>query len=92
MPTKKEYEEIFNRALGVDIKWSKLTKEELAQLAVIFSNPSLLMERLGVKAEKEIARRRFVEAGVEVLEDVLGRWEGPLVSIAKRLLGMEKEK
>lgn len=44
--TKEDYEKVFNDLLGMDIKWSKLSKEELVQLAVYFDNPEILMKKL----------------------------------------------
>ena len=91
MPSKEQYEKVFNQLLGTDIKWSKLSKDELAQLAILFNNPEVLLKKLGIKADfkTQAAREKLVEAGIELLES----WEGPLANIAKRMIGIDnKEK
>lgn len=44
--TKEDYEKVFNELLETDIKWSRLSKEELVQLAVFFDNPEILIKKL----------------------------------------------
>lgn len=53
MPKKEEYEDVFNKLLGTDIKWSKLSIEELIEIAVLFKNPEILVSKLGLKEETE---------------------------------------
>lgn len=95
MPAKKEdYEKIFNKIFGLQIQWSKLNLEDLIQLAVLFNNPSLLLEKLGVEAQKEVGRKRLVEVGVDWLTDLIesAQWDGPLIQLARKTFGTEKEK
>jgi len=87
MPSKKEYEEVFNKLLGVDVKWSKLSKEELAQLAMVFGNPEILLKRLGLEEEfrVKLAREKMVDAGMTILKS----WNGPLARVLRKWLGVE---
>lgn len=93
MPKKAEYAKVLNELFGTHIKWEKLSREELAELATILNNPSIILEKLGVKQEykRKLIRERIIEAGAELFEE----WEGPLVSLARRVLmgeGKGKEK
>lgn len=91
MPAKKEdYEKIFNKIFGTDIKWSKLNLEDLIQLATLFNSPEILISRLGGKIEKQVTRKRLVNVGVEMLEEIIDKWEGPLATLYKKLVGEEK--
>lgn len=94
MPAKKEdYEKIFNKIFGTNIKWSKLSLEELMELAVLFNHPEVLYEKLGVEAKQEMGRKRLVEVGVDVLTEAVekSKWDGPLIQLAKKVLGVEKK-
>jgi hypothetical protein len=44
---KEVYERLFNEVFGTNIRWSKLTLEELTQLATVLANPEPLIKRLG---------------------------------------------
>jgi len=48
MPSKKEYETVFNQILGTEMEWSRMTKEDLAVLAHILNHPKELCFKLGV--------------------------------------------
>ena len=84
---KEEYEVVFNKLLGTDIKWAKLNLEDLIQLAVLFDNPELFLKKLGVtdQLHQEEAKKR---AG-DVLMDLINTWDGPGVRALKKLLGTE---
>lgn len=88
MPSKEEYEKVFNQLLGTDIKWSKLTKEELSQLAVLFNNPHILLEKLGYseKVKTEAIQRKIVDTAKEIINN----YDGPIISLLRRLI-IEKE-
>jgi len=60
MPSKEEYSKTFNNLLGTDIKWELLRKEDLVQLAFLFSNPDLLVKKVipDVSDEKSLPLRR----------------------------------
>jgi len=92
--TKKRYEEVFNKLLGTNIRWSRLTKEELAELATIFSHPELLLDRLGVvkpEVRQKLLRERVVELAGETMRSWLETWQGPLAQLARRVLQMEEK-
>jgi hypothetical protein len=57
---------------------------------MVFNNPTVLLEKLGVKSEYQtkLAREKLLEAGWDFIET----WEGPLASIARKVLGLKKEK
>ena len=57
--TKEDYEKVFNDLLGIEIKWSKLSKEELVQLAMLFDNPEILIKKLMPDPQKDIKKPRF---------------------------------
>jgi len=80
---KEEYSKAFNELLGTDIRWERLTKPELTQLAVLFSNPEILVKRLGVKTRKRVLRDRLAK-----VIDELGL-EGPVINLIKDLLREE---
>ena len=86
MPAKKEeYEIVFNKLLGTNIKWSKLNLEDLIQLAVLFDNPELFLKKLGVGEElhKEEARKRLADVAMDFIDG----WEGPVAKALKKLVG-----
>jgi len=85
-PSKKEFEETFNKLLGTNIKWSRLRFQDLVELAVLFEHPEVLLKRLGVVVEKEIVRRRLIEAGVETVKDLANQWEGPVARLLRNVL------
>jgi len=91
MPSKKEYEEVFNQFFGVSIKWSKLTKEELASLATVLNNPEAILERLGQDVKKRVFRGRILDLGREVAEEFVAGWDGPFARFMRRVLGVEKK-
>lgn len=91
MPAKKEdYEKVFNQLLGLEIEWRRLKLEDLIQLATLFNNPEILISKFGGKIEKEVTRKRLVDVGMEILDEIADKWEGPLAQLYKRLVGKEK--
>ncbi|HDN18286.1 MAG TPA: hypothetical protein ENF41_04415 [Candidatus Bathyarchaeota archaeon] len=90
MPSKKkEFERIFNQLLGTNIKWSKLSLEELYQLAALFNNPEILLQRLGVKTD--ITRVVIKDKIFQGLSELLKNYDGPVIRMLKALL-QEEEK
>jgi len=89
MPKKEDYERVFNELLGTHIHWSRLAKEELVELATIFNNPTILLEKLGVKEryKRKLLRERLIEGVAEFMEE----WEGPLMSLARKVFGKEEK-
>lgn len=91
MPAKKaDYEKIFNKLLGTDIKWSRLNLEELVELAVLFNHPETFLDRIGVPVLKERGRKRLVEAGIDILKEWSEKWEGPLARLVRRAISEEE--
>jgi len=87
VPTKREYEEFLNELLGLEVKWSKLSKEELAAIATLFSNPAALLERLGYSTPDRIRDELVQRATDRILS---GR--GPLITLIRSILLGEGEK
>jgi len=89
MPTKREYEEWLNSVLGLEIKWSKLSKEELAAIATLFQNPMVLIKRLKnfglIEDTEETLIQRFAKAATDLAINRLRRWEGPIMQILRRI-------
>jgi len=81
MPTKQEYEELFNKIFGTDIRWSKLSKDELAQLAAVLANPDSLIKRLEEYSKKD----PFVKM-VEAATELVKKREGPLKKLFRTFL------
>jgi len=86
MVSKEEYEKLFNEIFGVSIKWSKLSIQELTQLATILANPESLIKKLGGCKEEKVSRA--VEALRTILENF--EYEGPILNLVRRYLGIEK--
>lgn len=84
MPSKSEYKTTFNEILGTDIDWSKLSKEELAQLMVIFAHPEILAHKLGleltVSKPTTMLRKEFIKGLTGTFKEVIEAYDGPLIS------------
>lgn len=92
MPAKKvDYEKVFNKLLKTNIEWRRLKLEDLIQLATILNNPEIFISKLGGKIEKQVTRKRLLDVGLEVIEDLAKNWEGPLASLYKKLVVEDKE-
>ena len=89
---KADYQKVFNQMFGTNIKWEKMNLEDLIQLAVLFNNPKLLVSKLGGKFQQQVTRKRLLDIGVEMLEELAEKWEakGPLIVLAKKVLGKEE--
>ena len=90
--SKKEFEETFNRLLGTNIKWSLLRYEDLVELATLFNHPEILLKRLGVEVEKEIGKRRLIEAGIETVKEIANQWQGPLARLLRKVFEEPEER
>lgn len=82
--TKQEYSQLFNSILGTNIDWTKLSKDELAQLYMLLANPEILLKRLGIQVERRLIRERVAEVVREFLQNV--RAEGPIIAFLRDLL------
>ena len=89
-PKKKEYEETFNKLLGMDIEWGRLKIEDLVKLTMLFNNPELLFKKLGMTSEIETSRKRILKAGIETAREVAAEWQGPLARFLKRVIEESK--
>jgi hypothetical protein len=83
---KKEYEELFNKIFGTSINWSRLSIEDLTQLATVLANPDSLCKRLC----KEVRHIEDVKSAVSEIRNLLQeiKYEGPLIKVVKKLLGV----
>jgi len=88
--SKQDYEKVFNELLGTNIKWSRLPKEDLAQLAVIFANPEILLKRLGIEIEQSILRKKIANAFSNLLENI--ELEGPVIRFLRDIVGVSSSK
>jgi hypothetical protein len=86
---KKEYEELFNKIFGTSINWSRLSIEDLTQLATVLANPDSLCKRLC----KEVRHIEDVKNAVSEIRDLLQeiKYEGPIVKLMKKLLGINTD-
>jgi len=84
---KSDYQKVFNQMLGTNIKWEKLNLEDLIQLATLFNNPELLVSKLGATFQKEAARKRLIEVGLEAMDEIASQWKGPLAQLVRKIAG-----
>ena len=96
MPSKSEYKLTFNELLGTDIDWEKLTKEELAQLMVIFAHPEILAEKLGlnvtISPTAPAHRKKFVEGLLTNFKETWESYEGPLITKIREVVDKNPKK
>ena len=85
---KKEYEKVFNEIFGTSIKWSKLSIEDLTQLATVLTNPEPLIRKLGGIPASEVGTTTLIE----ILKRIMSEYEGPLVKLVRKYLWEEKKK
>lgn len=90
MSSKAEYERIFNELFGVSVRWSRLSKEELAQLAVVFTNPEILLEKLGYteKLRNEAVRQKLINTAQEFIQS----YDGPLINALRNVIYLRDKK
>jgi len=95
MPSKSDYEKIFNKIFNTDIKWSKLSKEELAQLAAVLNNPPESLTKTvcaNVNNTKDIIKNQLddvIDTITSKARDVIQNWDGPLIKLAKKIIKEE---
>jgi len=86
---KEMYEKLLNEIFGTQIKWSKLSLEELTQLATVLANPEPLIRRLGGVPKEEAALSPFVE----MIKRIVYEYEGPFVKLFRKyVLGRGEKK
>jgi hypothetical protein len=88
---KREYEELFNKIFGTSIKWSKLSLEELTQLATVLANPDSMCRRL-CRECAEGGEAPYVTV-LRAIKDFLQKtpYEGPIVKVARKFFGIGGE-
>jgi len=94
VPSKLEYENLFNEIFGTHIKWSKLSKEELVELATVLNHPEVFLKKLGVELpneDVELVRRKMVKRLARFIKVFAEEWEGPIVSLIRKAMKEEKE-
>lgn len=77
MPTKKQYEKVFNKVLGTDIEWSKMKKEDMVQFAVLLNNPEIIMKKIG---EGGGSKNTLL---YEAAKEFLSYWDGPVAKVLR---------
>jgi hypothetical protein len=79
---KKEYEELLNKLFGVNVKWSKLSAGELAQLIAVVTEPTFCYK---VCTSQETINK-VVEQIRKAVEAI--PYEGPILRKVKKALGI----
>jgi len=91
--SKDDFEKIFNKLFGTNIKWTKLSRDELIELATVLNHPEIFLARLGVEKEELQSRvlgDRLWQAGKEVVSAFIDSWQGPFAKYARSILMEEK--
>jgi len=87
--SKEEYSEVFNTVFGTHIDWTKLSKEELIELAVVLNHPETFMKNLGINTESIILPRgSFLKVAAKVLRKY--GFVGPVTEILEELAKQSK--
>ena len=86
--------ELLNEILGLDIRWEKLSLDELIELAKLFAEPEKLIKRL---QEAQRKARERIENLKNLIKDfaksVFKYWNGPLIRLLRRVvLEVEEER
>ncbi len=89
MAKKLDYERALNQIFGTNIKWSKLSTEELVELATILNHPEVLLEKLEIT--NEYKRKLLIDRFIEATTDLLKEWEGPVATLLKKFMKEEKQ-
>jgi len=85
---KKEFEELFNKIFGVSIRWSRLSLEELTQIATVLANPDSLCKKICKEcAGSETKYITLLKSLKDALKDV--PFEGPIVKVLRKMFGVE---
>jgi len=94
MASKKEYSELLNKVLGTNVRWEKLSMDEIRQIVELVTSPDELYARLKRAEGSEVAGVREESPSVELLKqavratakEILKRWDGPVLNLLKELL------
>jgi len=85
---KEMYEKLFNEIFGTNIKWSKLSIEELTQLGTILANPEPLIKRLGGVPKDEAGTTTLVE----MVKRIISEYNGPIIRLIKKYIESGEKK
>ena len=84
--TKKEISETLNELLGIDVDWTKMTKEDLIDISRILAEPSELIKKLSSEEDKrEITRKTLIDRGINLVR----KRDGPIIDLLKDFIGEE---
>lgn len=81
-PTKEELALVLNEFLGTDIQFTKLSKEELVELASVINNPDIICRDYlkGIK-ENEDPKEKVITG----LVDMVKNFDGPIIRKLKQI-------
>uniref|UniRef100_A0A7J2TCK7 Uncharacterized protein n=1 Tax=Ignisphaera aggregans TaxID=334771 RepID=A0A7J2TCK7_9CREN len=86
---KKEFEELFNKIFGVSVKWSRLSLEELTQIATVLANSDSLCKKICKECVGgETKYITLLKSLKDMLKDV--PFEGPIVKVLRKMFGIEE--
>lgn len=93
MPTKEEYSSLLNKLFLLDLDWTRMKKEDLAQFAVQLTHPEVFLENLGVSSEvhKEESQKQFGFLH-DAMDELRDTWPGPLAKGARALRKFVEDK
>jgi len=81
-PTKEELSAVLNEFLGTNIKFHKLSKDDLVELATVINNPKIICkEYVNDIRKKENPKEKVIEGIV----DIARKWDGPIVRKLKQI-------
>ncbi|MDD5510763.1 MAG: hypothetical protein PHI12_08135 [Dehalococcoidales bacterium] len=88
-PTKEEISSMLNKFFKTSIDWTKLTRDEMVELATVLAHPEILYESFGI-TKKDLERGKLIGqvggAVKDTISDGIAHWDGPFMNLAKRAL------
>ena len=87
MSRKKEYEEVLNKVFGTNVRWSKLSLEELIQISTVLTTPEVICRRICGEDEISKTTTMLIKSLKNILKEV--KYEGPLIKSLKKVFGVE---
>ena len=86
---KKKFElaSLLNELLGLDVDWTKLSLDDLLEVAKLFVDPDRLIERIQ-KAQREAQNviQSIRSLTKELVKMVLKTWRGPIIRTLRKLI------
>ncbi len=92
--SKTDFEKIFNELFGTNIQWSKLSRDELVELATVLNHPAIFLAKLGVEQDEvkgQAVGQRLFKAGRDFMSIWVDGWSGPLAKIARNVFEKSPE-